>query len=341
MIDLRFAGLGDVKRIGLSVQAATERLLRLAYLEKRLMFLCAAHLVPATDHKLKLAFARFQFHAGQRSHGLRLRLREMRTPKVRIESTPAAALEVFMDEAMHLVDEREVAEVAWWLHQRSLQTYETYLAETNPLADAPTCDLIESLLPRLRQTVDWLDTYLTEIGAPAAQRTSPQRLEPYLRAAAGIDGTGESGIAPPARERSTSPFVIPRRAGRDAGLPRVWDYAKPPQEQVAEHLVYMMGIRMSEINVAEGLSIVLCETPNMPWEFYHDISRHLWDEDWADEVLHVNIARRQLADWFPGGLKELSAFAEAGKAIRAEVKARHAPVRLEVPEGNSTANGRE
>jgi hypothetical protein len=191
----------------------------------------------------------------------------------------------------------------------------------------------------------------------------------------------------------------------------VWDYIKPPMEEVADHLVYMLGIRLSEINVAEGLAVVLCENRDKPWEFHHDLSRHLWDEirhsmmgeaaieaifgdpcaipmreyerfycmeappleqyatlgieieggqmrypvgkrgewefcrdavksplmttfqdfDWADEVLHVNLARRQLSDWFPGGTKELSSFAQQGRLKRTEVKERHAPVKLTVP----------
>jgi hypothetical protein len=175
--------------------------------------------------------------------------------------------------------------------------------------------------------------------------------------------------------------------------------------------VHMLGIRLSEINVAEGLAIVIYESKDKPWEFYYDLSRHLWDEvrhsmmgeaaieaafgnpgaipmreyeraycmeappleqyatlgieieggqmrypvgkrgewefcrdaaknslmttfqdyDWADEVLHVNIARRQLTDWYPGGLKELSLFAQEGKLKRTEVKQRQAPVKLAVP----------
>ena len=49
-------------------------------------------------------------------------------------------------------------------------------------------------------------------------------------------------------------------------------------EDVSDYFAYMLGIRFSEINVAEGLAVVLCETKEMPWEFYWDISRHLWDE---------------------------------------------------------------
>ena len=179
-------------------------------------------------------------------------------------------------------------------------------------------------------------------------------------------------------------------------------------EEVSTHRDYMMGLRLSEVNVAEGLAIVLYETPNMPWSFYLDISRHCWDEmrhslfgeagieathsdhaavpmrdyegvyameappieqyavlglevegknmkyppgkrqewefardmakhplmtslqdfDWADEVVHVNIARRQLDGWFEGGLKTIGDFSKRGKEHRSEVKRRQAATNL-------------
>src|SRR5690349_9657371 len=45
MKSLKFAALGDVKKVGFSVAHAAERLLRFAYAEKRLMFFCAAQMV--------------------------------------------------------------------------------------------------------------------------------------------------------------------------------------------------------------------------------------------------------------------------------------------------------
>jgi len=164
--------------------------------------------------------------------------------------------------------------------------------------------------------------------------------------------------------------------------------------------------------VAEGLVIVLCETSNMPWNFYLDIARHCWDEtrhslfgeaaieytygdraaipmrdyegvfameaspleqytvlglevegknmkyppgkrqewefardlaqhplmttfqdfDWADEVLHVNIARRQLDSWFEGGLAAIQPSSTAGKIHRAAIKTQHAPVVIPHPQ---------
>jgi hypothetical protein len=72
------------------------------------------------------------------------------------------------------------------------------------------------------------------------------------------------------------------------------------------------------------------------WEFCRDAVKSplmttFQDFDWADEVLHVNLARRRLSDWFPGGTKELSSFAQQGRLKRTEVKERHAAVKLTVP----------
>jgi len=407
MISTKYAGLGDIKCLGLSVGSATERLLSLAYIEKRLMFLCAAKMISAPERDLKLLLGRLQYNAAGRCHSLRHRLREMRTAKVRIDGVPNEALAILLDEAVYGEESREVARIVWWLHQELLGSYEDYLATTNPLADAPTCELIETFLLRLRAAVACLRAHLDQLDVPEPERNLPPRLQKFADAAGGVDGSkGRGQIA--AREKSTEPFAVPRKPGRDPGLNRVWDYLKPPMEDVAGYFAYMLGIRLSEINVAEGLAVVLCETKEMPWEFYWDISRHLWDEvrhsmmgqaaieatfgtvsaipmreyesvycmeapaleqyatlgleiegaqmkypigkrgewefcrdgakhllmttfqdfDWADEVLHVSIAKRQLNEWFRNDGGELSALAEEGKQNRTKVKERHPPVRI-------------
>src|ERR1700716_2502138 len=150
MISTKYAGLGDIKCLGLSVGSATERLLCLAYIEKRLMFLCAAKMISAPERDLKLLLGRLQYNAAGRCHSLRHRLREMRTAKVRIDGVPNEALAILLDEAVYGEESREVARIVWWLHQELLGSYEDYLATTNPLADAPTCELIETFLLRLR-----------------------------------------------------------------------------------------------------------------------------------------------------------------------------------------------
>ncbi|MBV8899879.1 MAG: hypothetical protein JOY92_07185 [Verrucomicrobia bacterium] len=407
MNTLKFAALGDVRKPGFSVPEAAGRLVRFAYLEKRLMFFCAAHMVGVCDRDLKVYLGRLQYQAASRADALRGRLRELRTPKIKIDGVPDPALEILADEAMHAGNDLEVATILHWLHAGLEGAYRGYRGTTNPLADAPTCDLLDSFASSLRPAVERLEACLAEVGPQAPGSSAADLLGPYLSAAGGWGGAHPRSELPP-RQRSIEPFRIRRQPGRDGSCPRVWDYVKPAMEEVEAHLTYMMGIRFSEINVAEGLSLVLCETPGMPWEFYFDVSRHLWDEvrhslmgeaaiestfgsrdaipmrdyesvycmeatpleqyatlgleieggqmkypvgkrgewefcrdaarhalmttfqdyDWADEVLHVNLAKRRLSEWFPDGAEQLSGLAAQGKARRSEVKARQQPVVL-------------
>lgn len=64
------------------------------------------------------------------------------------------------------------------------------------------------------------------------------------------------------------------------------------------------------------------------YEFCRDRAHHplmttLQDFDWADEVLHVNIARRQLKTWFSGTEEELLALAQDGIEWRTGARERH------------------
>ncbi len=409
----RYAGLTRVHASGLSVADAVERQRRLAYAEMRLMRLLASRVVTIPSRDVKALLARLQYEGALHADAWRGRVRELRTNKSKLEGAPDPALETLFDQAEHLPGAYPfLAVVARLLKPALRDAYRAYERDTNGLADYPSVRRVrealadeEEHLRLLRLALD--DTHPCDEDRRLADEWEGS-LAAYLRAAGGIDGTGARPVSPPARAASSEPYRIPHELARDESLPRVWDYVAPPLEETPGRLDYMMGLRLSEINVAEGLAVVLCETPDMPWSFYLDISRHCWDEmrhslfgeaaiedtygdraavpmrdyegvyamqappleqyavlglevegknmkyppgkrqewefardiarhplmatlqdyDWADEVLHVNIARRQLDDWFEGGLAAIGDFAKAGKEHRTRIKGMRAPERL-------------
>ncbi len=411
----RYAGLERVHAPGLSVAETVERLSRFAYVEQRLMRLFASRIVTIPERDVKVLMGRLQYEASLHASGLRERVVELRTSKSRLERVPDPGLERLFDEAEHLPETYPFLVVVSKLLKPALRSaYQNYLHDANGVADYGSVRIIRQHLQDEEEHGRLLDLALADLAAtPEARETAAaheRALLPYLRAAGGIDGTQPRGELPP-RAASQQPYHIPRTLARDRTFARVWDFVKPPLEEVEEHLNFMMSIRLSEINVAEGLAIVLCEQPEMPWSFYADISRHCWDEirhsifgevaieatygdraalamrdyegiyaleappleqyavlglevegqnmryppgkrqewefardmashplmanlqdfDWADEVLHVNIARRQLDEWFEGGLAAIRDFSKAGKARRTAVKSRHAPAPLPSP----------
>ena len=418
----RYAGLQHVSTPGLSIAKAAERLRRMAYSEERLMRLLASRIVSIPQRDIKVLLGRLQYEASLHADALRNRILEMRTSKSKLEVAPDSALTVLFDEAEHLPGTYPfLLAVTQVLKPALLAAYKAYLDTTNDLADYPGVRIMrhhvteeEEHLHLLTLALDDLQPTEEELQVGAEWKAA---LTTFLAAAGGIDGT-EPRAEAPSRIASKQPYTLPRELARDEILPRVWDYVAPPLEDVAARLDYMLGIRLSEINVAEGLAIVLCETPNMPWSFYYDISRHCWDEmrhslfgeasietlyaqrgaipmrdyegvyvteappleqyavlglevegqnmkyppgkrqewefardaarqplvttfqdfDWADEVLHVNIARRQLNTWFEGGLKEIGSFAKNGKQHRTEVKQRYSPTHIQPSRNNGKAS---
>ena len=415
----QYAGLEQVHAPGLSVAEAAERLCRFAYVEQRLMRLFASRIVTFPERDVKVLMARLQYEASLHASDLRARVVELRTPKSRLDRVPDPALERLFDEAEQIPGTYAFLAVANSLLKPALRNaYQSYLHDTNGVADYSSVRIIRQHLLDEEQHLRLLSLALADLAATPealeAATAHERALVPCLAAAGGIDGTQPRGELPPRAEaapEAKEPYHIPRTLARDETLPRVWDFVKPPLDAVEAHLNYMMSIRLSEVNVAEGLAIVLCEQPDMPWSFYADISRHCWDEmrhslfgevaievtygdraalalrdyegiyaleappleqyavlglevegqnmryppgkrqewefardmarhplmttlqdfDWADEVLHVNIARRQLNTWFEGGLAAIRDFAKAGKANRSAVKARHAPAPLPAP----------
>jgi hypothetical protein len=412
---VRYAGLQNVLVPGLSVAAAVERLRRFAYAEMRLMRLLASRIVSVPQRDVKALLSRMQYEDALHADSWRTRIREMRTAKSKLDDAPDPQLALMFDEADHLPGTYPfLAAVAQVLKPALQHAYRAYEAATNGLADYPSVRLLRQALEDEEGHLHLLTSVLRSL-EPTAEEARlaaewQESLRAYLAAAGGLDGVAPRQAAR-APHASVRPYRIPHQLTRDASLPRVWDYVAPPLEEVPAHLDYMMGLRLSEINVAEGLAIVLYETPDRPWSFYLDISRHCWDEmrhslfgeagiegtygdrgalpmrdyegvfameappleqyavlglevegknmryppgkrqewefardmarhplmttfqdyDWADEVLHVQIARRQLDTWFEGGLEEISGFSASGKEHRTEVKRRQAPTRIPHP----------
>jgi hypothetical protein len=284
----QYAGLEQVHTPGLSVAEAAERLCRFAYVERRLMRLLASRIVTIPERDVKVLLGRLQYEASLHVTNLRDRVVELRTAKGKLERVPDTALERFFDEAEELPETYPFLAVVTKIIKPALRhAYHVYLQDTNGVADYSSVRLLRQHLLDEEEHGRLLSLALDDL-APAATpealetaRLYEQRLASSLAAAGGFDGTqprSDPQSAPHGAATAKTPHSIPRRLMRDETLPRVWDFVKPPLEATEAHLNYMMSIRLSEINVAEGLAIVLCEQMDMPWSFYADISRHCWDE---------------------------------------------------------------
>nr|MBA2682594.1 hypothetical protein [Ktedonobacteraceae bacterium] len=278
----RYAGLQQISSPGLSVAQASERLRRFAYVERRLMRLLASRVVSIPQRDIKALLARIQYEAALHANAWRNRVVEMRTNKSRLEGSPDTALEILFDEAEHLPDTYPFLFVVISLLKPALSdAYRAYEATTNELADYESVRIVRQHLADEEQHLQLLNLAVTDLEPNEEERSTAaewrKRLAAYLDAGGGVDGSSPRAAAR-LREASLQPYHVPRTLARDTSIPRVWDFTTPATDDAKSYLDYLLAIRISEINVSEGLAIVLCETPDRPWSFYLDIARHCWDE---------------------------------------------------------------
>jgi hypothetical protein len=409
-VPYQYAGILKAKQTGLAVPACAARLQHLAYVEERLMLLQAAHIASSPERDVKVLLARLQYEDSDHADQLKNRLPELRISKKAAYEAPDTPLKVVFDEALYAANTVELlASLALVFKPALVEAYQRYLAETNPLADYPSARLLRLIISEEEEALRLLTAAYQVLADTSEKQRQAQEwadaLRQMLAAGGGVDGTGDTTGATLQPHRAVKPYIIPRKLTRDDAFPRVWDFVHVENERTPERLAQMISTRLSEVTVAEGLALVLCETPDQPWTFYADISRHLWDEmrhslfgeaaiedlfddrsampvrdfeaeylfqmtplelyamlgigveaalmkyppgkreefefcrdsarhplmttfqdfDWADEVLHVNIARRQLKEWFKGSQNQLVDLAQKGLDFRAKTRLNYSP----------------
>ena len=403
----QYAGLQNATQAGLSVDQCAAQLHRFAYVAERLMFLQAAHIISTPERDVKVLLARMQYEDSQHASQFKARLPELRVSKQKAHQSPDASLQIVFDEAMYAASTVELLVGLTKVFKPALlEAYRRYVDETNGLADYPTVRILKTVIAEVADGLRLLEAAYDDVVNTSEKEAEAEAWNKTLRnllaAAGGVDGTSEVNLEALQPVRSTAPYLIPKALTRDDTFPRVWDIIHVDNERVEERLMQMIATRLGETTIAEALGFVLYEMKGQPWEFYADISRHLWDEmrhsifgeaaaedifdersampirdweaaylfkmdplelyamlfgveaglmkyppgkreefefcrdtarhplmttlqdfDWADEVLHVHIARRRLKEWFDGSPEELQALGQKGLDFRARARAMH------------------
>ena len=279
----QYAGLQRAKEPGLSVEGCARRIHRMAYVEERLMFLQAAHIVTTPQRDLKGLLSRLQYEDGLHSDLLKNRLMELRVSSSKGLGVPDTRLEVVMDEAMQSDGSVELlAALVKVLKPALLDAYRGYIRQTNGLADYESARLIRTIIAEEEQTLGLLEAAYGDVVRSAEEEDLASKwaetLARTFEEAGGIDGEAETGAGGVNRVRSGGRYMVARRPVRDDTFSSVWDFIHVNDDQVPDRLAQMIATRLGEITIAEALAIVLLEVEGQPWSFYVAISRHMWDE---------------------------------------------------------------
>lgn len=271
-------------RAGLSVDATVARLRRYVYCQGQSLRLFAAHFNRLPEWETKSAISLHLWQDAEHGTWFRNRITEMRTPPHHLDQVPDPALARFFAELSRAGTSGEfIAGVYGVLKPALAAAFREHLQHAHPIADQPTRRLLQFALAEEEAQLAWGRAALAadQAGAPA-HAAWQEHLQRYLDAAGGIHGESERPpeTALPAPREGAAGTVF-HQPERDARFPHVWrsrGVVPPPTRPVHERLWWMMNVRLNEMHVAELIATVIADWSGQPWEFYHDLARHLWDE---------------------------------------------------------------
>jgi hypothetical protein len=281
----------DAAKPGLSVQECVRRLKRFHYALWRIHQICIAHIAAEPLYELKMALSFHAHLAAETDTLFRNRIGEMREPPLGLEKSQHPALDVFFDEILSTPSTLERVIGLYELAFPSLREgIESYIVETNPLADHPSVRLCRMALLDIIPVCEWGAQVVAALATPGSREASASwvsLLEVCLASAGGLDGKGKktANSEEPVRHYSSKPFVFDGHPRRDGRFPDPYNMGVNAEvflydeEMPANAKVLMMFYkRLREIDVPEMMSSIIAETPGKPWNYYRDMTRQLWDE---------------------------------------------------------------
>ena len=280
----------EASQIGYSVEESVQCLVRYAWIKKRAMDMGLYWLNSTPEWEVKEALSLHLYLDAEHAGMVRRRVSEMRNPPPRMDRSPTASLNAFLDEVLWAGDTLErIVGLYNVLKPALLEAYKMHYERINPLVAYPTRRLLRLLILDEEETVAWGQqavAAVTETGEQQARAESwSAHLRAYLNAAGGIMGDidGSTNRLPPSRAHVTyQPDYFPRR---DPRFLRQDNFIFPPHEvartegvPVEEKTLALMCKRALEMDVPEGMARMIAEAEDQPWEYYTDMCRQLWDE---------------------------------------------------------------
>jgi hypothetical protein len=283
------ATLAEAAKPGLSVGACVARLKRYHYAFVRLHEIFTARITAEPIYELKTGFAHQAYLCAEHVEALRTRVAEMREPPLGLEEVPHEALQVFFDE---ILAAPTTAELLVALYEQALPALDAalrrHLADTNPLADAPSVRLCRFARLELADMTDFGSrsiACLVDDAARSAMEPWLKLLADCLAAAGGLDGAEPPSPRPIPRRYSAKPYVYDPVPRRDERFQDLWNQGVNPEAFIYNgdyparpKALMMLFKRLREIDVPEMMASIIHQTRGKPWGYYRDMSRQLWDE---------------------------------------------------------------
>ena len=271
---------------GLSVETTINRLRRYVFIHTHLVQIIAAHLNGVPEWEVKGSLCLHLWQNAEHGTWMRHRVTEMRTPPHHLDKIPDDCLSDLLDEVLHAENTGELLAGLYELIVPELiSAMETHIRQANPIADYPTIRLLKMAIQEKQEQLAWARPAMENIKSESDNNFSDwlSHLRRMYVACGGVHGGAVRGDRLPSMQRRScqrtfNPVRVWRRDGRFDHLLNSRGQGVSENALLEERMAYMSYIRLTEVHVPELIALVIYEWRDQPWEFYRDLSRHLWDE---------------------------------------------------------------
>lgn len=264
----------------ISIEQNVEHLKRYAFFERAAMRTLAGWLPGVPEWEAKNEIGLHVWESADAVDILYQRLRELRCHQPERKISP-----VLHEVAKALNETQNTAEVIATIYlvvkKGLLNAFRRHPAMTWSAFDNPTVKVTEQLIPALERQVAWAERFLTTI---SANYTGWEHWRDYvaglIEADGGITGTGDTSALParPADPALLLPWMECQRMP-DWPIFEPEKDIQPDREKDPEaYRLWRFMHYSNEMTAAETLGSILWMTPEMTWEYQHNVARHLWDE---------------------------------------------------------------
>lgn len=283
------AGLCDfeaAQRPGMSIEECVTWHKRNHYVLKRLFEILTARITAEPLYELKTAFSHHAYLCAEHVTAIRSRVSEMREPPLGLDEIPHSALQLLCNEVQCAPTTEELLWGAYGVLVPALiESFESYIRTTNPLADAPSVRVARFALLELNDLHEFGRQVISAMSTPERIHAWVGYLSDILIAAGGLSGRQPMSDVLPKPDVSARPFHFDPVPKRDARFQDSFNGGVNPeaflyddQFSPRDKVLMLFYKRLREIDVPEMMASILQETPGKPWKFYRDMSRQLWDE---------------------------------------------------------------
>lgn len=275
--DSRMESFGNQIKLFRDVETASQLMRRYYCTVKETMRAMAGYLPTMKAWPAKKMLARHIWFDAMHADMLRSRTLDLRYPRVDVDNQSDFHLIRFLRNLPTASsDEQFLVYVYVLIKPSMLEALKDYLAETDPLDDAPSHAYLKRIIIELEEQLQEADQVFKQLNLDSVTVEENKReYELVFSECGGVHGPDrDNKFAYPEKN-----YELPMEGGRDASWePAIMQVPPRNPQNALEQRLWIAIDHANEVWASEAAAALIWEYEDMPWNLYYSAARWTYDE---------------------------------------------------------------